>query len=109
MAAPFDVLAAAVVPWTGRPSTVRHRFSPPILFCRTPGWKSKSHERTPGAGLLGAHGLIRGPVGQLGRVRAQACAARARGAQAAVRDRRDGELAREQAGRPPPQVPLEGW
>src|SRR3954453_17821273 len=107
MAAPFDVLAAAVVPWTGRPSTVRHRFSPPILFCRTPGWKSKSHERTPGAGLLGAHGLIRGPVGQLGRGRAPGPAAGAGGAQPAVRDGRDGELAGEQAGRPPAQLALE--
>src|SRR3954449_2244664 len=99
MAAPFDVLAAAVVPWTGRPSTVRHRFLGAILVRRAPGWKGNSHERTPGGGLLGAHGLFHRPIGALGRVRAEARAAGARGAQAPVRHGGDRELAREQARR----------
>src|SRR4051794_2140055 len=108
MAAPFDALAAAVVPWTGRPSTVRHRFLAPILFRRAPGWKGKSHERTPGGGLLGAYGLFDRPIGALRRVRAEARATGARGAQTPVRHGRDRELAGEQPGRALAQIALEG-
>src|SRR3954471_100777 len=108
MAAPFDVLAAAVVPWTGRPSTVRHRFLAPILFRRAPGWKGKSHERTPGGGLLGAYGLFDRPIGALRRVRAEARATRARGAPNPVRASRARNLAGDQPRRALAQVTLEG-
>src|SRR6185503_13205855 len=104
MAAPFDV------PCLGRCSLDRpavRSFTVTldrILRPRGSRWKGNSHERTPIAGLMGADGVLDGPVGEVGRVRAQAGAG---GAQRAVRDGRDGKLAGEQARGALAQVALE--
>ena len=87
--------------------TVLHRFGGRILRSRGSRWKGNSHERTPIAGLMGAHGVLDGPVRELRRVRTEARPAGAGGAQRAVRDGRDGELAGEQPGRAVAQLALE--